>query len=489
MSALRSPLFLPAAGLFALLAVVYTASIGLPASRSANITGDEPFYLLTTQSLLEDGNFDLREQYERESYREFFDHPDGLWRQSRAEAGERIMSPHEPGLSVLLLPGFAIGGLPGAQVELLLIAAATFALAFVLAAKETGRVRTAWLITAAVGLSAQAFVYSTEIYPEIPAAFLVAASVLVVRTKPNATRAVGLAALLTALAWLGMKYVPLAVVLGLWFALGASNRERAWFGAAAGVGAVTYIWGHLALFGALTPYAGNSVYDGASTAAVVDSHFSFSDRAYRLWGLFVDRRFGIGHWAPLLLLVLPALALLRGRTGALVAALFGTQVLVATFFAVTMMGWWFPGRQLIVVFPLMPLALTAMVSALPARLAPVWVTLGAWTLAVTAALAVAGHRGEVRVAVDPFELDAPIFAWTNPVFPDYRVWSVETQVLNLVWVAVLVGATVVVAIRTDGWRSLSVRARALTPRPPPTPLLPFSRGREGVASPKVNLDG
>ena len=66
--------------LFLLLAVAYTWSIDLRATRSAAITGDEPFYLLTTQSLIADRNFDLRLQYETESYRVFFDHPQGLWK-------------------------------------------------------------------------------------------------------------------------------------------------------------------------------------------------------------------------------------------------------------------------------------------------------------------------------------------------------------------------------------------------------------------------
>src|SRR5215207_5781413 len=83
-------LFIPAALLFALLAALYTFSIGLRATTNAAITGDEPFYLLTTQSLIDDHNLDLREQYERESYLVFFDHPDGLWKQSIPDSEGRL---------------------------------------------------------------------------------------------------------------------------------------------------------------------------------------------------------------------------------------------------------------------------------------------------------------------------------------------------------------------------------------------------------------
>ena len=109
----RRGLPLSAAALFILLAVVYVFSIDIRASRGASITGDEPFYLLTTQSLLQDGDLDLINQYENRSYESFFDHPDGLWRQSVPSADGRLLSPHNPGLSVLLVPGFALGGLLG----------------------------------------------------------------------------------------------------------------------------------------------------------------------------------------------------------------------------------------------------------------------------------------------------------------------------------------------------------------------------------------
>ena len=50
------------------------------------------------------------------------------------------------------------------------LGAATMALAFVLADRLTGRRVLSWLVTLGVGLSATAFIYSTEIYPEFPGA-------------------------------------------------------------------------------------------------------------------------------------------------------------------------------------------------------------------------------------------------------------------------------------------------------------------------------
>jgi hypothetical protein len=141
-----------AALLFALLAAAYLFSAGLRATNAAAITGDEPFYLLTTQSLIDDHNLDLREQYERQSYLEFFDHPDGLWKQSLPGA-DGLLSPHEPGLAALLIPGFVLGaGCGGAAGTAAHRRRATFAR--IRAAARRRAHRAAWLITTAAGLAA-----------------------------------------------------------------------------------------------------------------------------------------------------------------------------------------------------------------------------------------------------------------------------------------------------------------------------------------------
>ena len=103
-------LLLAAAALFRLLCLAYSFSIDIRATRGASITGDGPFCLLTTQSLLADGDFDLTNQYKAKSYESFFDHPGDLWRQSVPQADGDLLSPHNPGLSFLVIPGFGLGG-------------------------------------------------------------------------------------------------------------------------------------------------------------------------------------------------------------------------------------------------------------------------------------------------------------------------------------------------------------------------------------------
>ena len=433
-------LLLAAAALFLLLCVAYSFSVDIRATRGASITGDEPFYLLTTQSLLADGDFDLTNQYEEKSYQSFFDHPNGLWRQSEPKPDDgKLLSPHNPGLSFLVIPGFGLGGLVGAQAQLLVLAAATMALAFVLADRLTGRRALCWLVTLGVGLSATAFIYSTEIYPEFPGALALVLSLLVVTRSKTLGVADGLllALLLTIMCWLGIKYAFLSLPVSAYFLWKSDRDGRIALLATGAASAGFYAWFHLHLFGGLTPYSVNVVYSGWSASSILSGHVEWGERYYRLWGLFIDRRFGIGRWAPLLLAAVPGLALLAmGRPACRLAlGLVVIQMLIATFVAITMMGWWFPGRTMLTVLPLfvVPVALVL------ARL-PLWGrisvgVLGALSLATTAGLAQAGRAQEITIAVDPFDMAFPAFQGLSGLFPLYTLWTVETWWLTYFWLA------------------------------------------------------
>lgn len=429
-----------ALALFLLLAVVYSTSIDIRATRGASITADEPFYLMTTESLLRDGNLDLRNQYRTRAYEEFFDHPRGLWTQSVPLEDGRVLSPHNLGLSVLLLPGFALDGLVGAQVQLVLMAALTWTLAYVLALRLTGaRPWLVWGTTALVALSATGYIYSSEVYPEIPAGLALVATLLLLsgRERPSAMRVLGLVVLLSTLPWLGAKYAPLAALVALYVPWRAGTRGRVVLLAGGGISALAYAGFHPVTYESLTPYNVNLVYAGDSTAGTLVRHVEFGDRVYRLWGLLIDRRFGVARWAPVLFLVLPGLLLLvRGDARMrLVLGLVVTQVLIATFVAITMMGYWFPGRTLVTVFPLLPIPLVLIASRGAGASRVALVVLGVYSLAVTAALALAGRSREVVIAVDPWEMEAALFRVLDGMFPQYTAWTTETWVLTAAWLS------------------------------------------------------
>ena len=436
---------LAAVALFLLLSVAYIFSVGIRATRGASITGDEPFYLITTQSLLADGDLDLRNQYLARTYESFFDHPDELWRQSVPTDDGRLLSPHNPGLPVLLIPGFGLGGLMGAQAQLLLMAAATMALAFVLASRLTARHTTCWLVALGVGLTATAFIYSTEIYPEFPAALALVVALLVVtwRDRPGLAEGLYLAVALTVMCWLGPKYVPLAALVTAYFLWKANRHGRIVLLTAGALSAAMFAWFHLHVFGGLTPYGVNVVYADWNTLDIIIGHLEFGERYYRIWGIFVDRRFGIGRWAPLLLLTVPGLVLLARGSAAhrLLLGLILTQLLIATFVAITMMGWWFAGRTMLTVLPLLVVPLTLLVARSPLWVKIVATSLALYSLVITAGLAHAGHAGEITIAVDPFDMRFLPFQGLAGLFPLYTWWTVETWSLTYLWWALFVVST------------------------------------------------
>ncbi|MBX6342229.1 MAG: hypothetical protein IRY97_07210 [Thermomicrobiaceae bacterium] len=427
------------------------------------MTGDEPFYLLTTASLVADGDLDLRDEYARAAYRAFFDHPDPLWTQSAPGPGGRLVMPHDVGLSLLLVPPYAAGGALLAKRALALLAALMLACVALAARRLTGRAWPGLLAGAALAVSAPTFVYATQVYPEMPAALVVAAltPLVLAEGRGGLGRGALIAAGLIALPWLGVKYALVGAVVAAFALWRLDRRGRAALLAIALVAGAHYVWFHLATYGGLTPYAVNAIYSGNDTASLVALHVQVWNRLYRLLGLFVDREFGLVRWAPALLLAFPgaAIAIRRwGWRGWYLLAVFGAQFLVAAFFSITMRGWWFPGRMLVAVLPVAGLWLAAALDALRSR----WLRAGAGALALatawtTLALWREAAAGAVTLAVDPFALQAAIFRWPAGLFPLYTGYGLDTWALSALWLALLAGVTIGIGL---GWGPRRVRARA-----------------------------
>jgi hypothetical protein len=134
--------------------------------------GDEPHYLVITQSLLYDGDLKIENNHKRGDYRAYFSGDLAPHVIRRGRNGE-MYSIHAPGLPALILPAFAIGGYHGVVVLLILIASAACALAWWLAWRTTGSRSAAWFGWAAVTLSAPFLLESYTVFPDGPGAAIV----------------------------------------------------------------------------------------------------------------------------------------------------------------------------------------------------------------------------------------------------------------------------------------------------------------------------
>jgi hypothetical protein len=204
------------------------------------------------------------------------------------------------------------------------------------------------------------------------------------------------------------------------------------------VAGASYLALHQAWYGGWTVYATGDHFVGGEVT-VVGTEVDPVGRSRRLAGLLLDRDFGLAAWGPAFLAAVPAAAaLLRRRPPGWVALAlpFLAGWLNATFVALTMHGWWWPGRQVVVVVPCAVLAV--------AWWAP---RVGTWAVAVVGALGLAGMALWARMlqlVADGRRLIIDLDRWADPVvgawrrtLPDYRDEDATTWALQAVWLVVL----------------------------------------------------
>ncbi|HYO61602.1 MAG TPA: hypothetical protein VEU29_06860, partial [Actinomycetota bacterium] len=162
-------------------------------------------------------------------------------------------------------------------------------------------------------------------------------------------------------------------------------------------------------------------------------------RSTRLTGLLVDREFGLAAWQPAWLVAVPALAALATRPPRrapflLVPAAAGW--LNATFVALTMHGWWWPGRQVVVVLPLIVVAVAGWAGAARGHLR--WATgLGVAGIFSWAWLTYEVLARRLTLIVDFYETSNPLYRAWSSILPGYRTPTMETWILHTLWIALV----------------------------------------------------
>jgi hypothetical protein len=191
-------------------------------------TGDEPHYLLVAESIAFDGDVDLRNDYASRERTlrvvNVFPLDPNLHAARYKESGE-LRPLHGVGLSVLVAPGVGLGGLTGARLVMVLIAALlAFQLYRLLA--DLG-FRTLYRIAAwvAVAFCLPVLPFSSQIYPELPGALLVVVVLRVLLRRTPSPAALAFASAASgALMWLHVRYLPISFALLLGVAYVATSE-------------------------------------------------------------------------------------------------------------------------------------------------------------------------------------------------------------------------------------------------------------------------
>lgn len=428
------------------------AGIGARASYGAQVTADEPHYLLTAISIAEDGDLDVRDEFAEQRYRAF--HAAELVPQARPRDDGRLVEPHDPLLPVILALPMALGGWVLAKLLLCLAAAAVAALTLWIAVRRFDvPVVPAGVTVALLGASAPLAAYGSQVYPEIVAAGFTSVGVAALTGRLGKAGLATVCAAAILLPWLSVKYAPVAAALlavAAWRLWRDGRRVSLGGLVAAGLaGGVAYVGLHHLLYDGATPYAAGSHFV-AGQLTVVGSDPDYAGRSRRLVGLIIDRDFGIAAWQPAWLLMIPALAALaarRPRGSLAVAVPLAAGWFVATFVALTMQGWWFPGRQLVVVLPLAVLAIAWWAREGGRRLLAVAV-LGTIGVLAQMWIAVEASTGRLTWVVDLQTTSNPIYRGWVHVLPEYMRVSGSTWTLHGMW-ALATAVAVVISYRRE----------------------------------------
>ncbi|MGQ0466851.1 MAG: hypothetical protein ACT4QG_16190 [Sporichthyaceae bacterium] len=418
---------------FAVALATALAGIGVRSTMGGQAAVDEPQYLLTAESLFADRNLDIADELAAETWRAY--HGDGLPVQTQVLPDGRQISPHDPLLPAVLAVPYGLGGLAAAKATMAAIAGCTAAGTLWVAVRRF-RVRVG-LAAVGVGLafaSPPLGVYGQQVYPEMPAALAVVCAVAALTGRLDRRGLLWFAIAVVALPWLSVKYAPVAAALTL-VALGRLAWSLRWRAAGAlaallaACGAV-YLTVHRIAWGGWTVYATGDHFATDGEFAVVGTEVNLWGRSQRLAALLIDRDYGLAAWQPGWLLVLGALGALfadrarrhsRSAAGALVLpALAGW--LVATFVAMTMNGYWFPGRQIVVILPLLVLLILWWLDSTPRGVRIAALVLALPGPLVMAALLIDGHAAELTWvgAARTRGVDEPLHqAWVH-LLPEYR---------------------------------------------------------------------
>ena len=446
---LRVKIFFVAITTFAFAMVALNAR----ATYGAKISVDEPQYLLSALSIIEDGNLDISDELDERRYWTY--HPLKLNQQTidLNESGQRI-SPHDPLLPLILAIPVGLGGWILAKIALAVIAAFTAAATLWVAVRRFSISENIAAIVIGLCFAAPPMTaYATQIYPEMPAALCLVLGVGLVTSEFQRPNLLWLSILITALPWLSVKYVPVAVALVLYVVikhLKKHQKDLLVFGGVLVISALVYLLVHKRIYGGWTVYASGDHFVNGEFE-VVGRNPNFSARTRRLSGLLFDKGFGLIAWAPFYFALIPSfIALMKSRIKGWPVLCFVSAVgwSVATWVALTMHGWWWPGRQLVVILPAAIIAITYL-----AEKHKVW----RWFICTSAVLAITGwiwlaieaQTGRRTLVVDFEKTSYPIYRLLENILPNFRDFGMKSTLLNTLWVSLSVLAVVPFFLKKD----------------------------------------
>jgi hypothetical protein len=342
-------------------------------------TGDEPYYLLTTHSLVVDGDVSLGENHRNRDYRLFY--PGVLPGRATVGAdGIKVLPAHGLGLSLFLVPFYFLGYhfFPAFLVpflRLILCTVASLCVYFLLALGNSlgNSPDSKLLVVAGISLSSPFLFYSNLFYPEIFAllSILIALQEFLEMDRHPLRSTFILALIPAVLVWFHPKYLILAFLILLisFFRFGRLAQKRAGsskifipilYLLLSLVAMFCFFWFLHSRYGSWSPdiiYAGDRKDTGMLESLRQEGARRFLIMGKIFIGIWVDQRFGILPYAPLYLAAIPAgFWIVKSRRTEAIPALilFGAHSVVLSWSA-PLGGFAPPSRHFVVMIPFLAL--------------------------------------------------------------------------------------------------------------------------------------
>ena len=302
--------------------LVYQAAALILVSKGTSFSGDEPYYLLTAHSLLQDGDINLANNYARQDYFHFYskkDHPRlklGIYGRKGREGQGTIYPINLPGISVLMLPFYWLSRLASGKWLTFILKTSLSLWASLLGLQVYLYAREAWEkerlslgLWALYAFSAPVLFYAVHLYPEVPIAFfsLYVFRKVSGRTALSTSGLILCGFLLGLFPWFGLKFsfffYPLFLV-SLYFLLKEHRvRLKALAFAAPPLisMALFYVFVYL-LYGTFSPIA---VYEGVMSPERTEAFkqlllsIPLGARIDAFLDYFLDQRDGLLLYSPL----------------------------------------------------------------------------------------------------------------------------------------------------------------------------------------------
>lgn len=316
--------------LFLLTFLFYEGATILLVLKGVTFSGDEPNYLLTTHSLIYDGDINLANNYAQQDYFAFYSREEnprlrlGIYGRYGKKGQNYIYPINLPGISFLIIPFYLISQFFKGKILTFILKGslalwgALFSLqVYLLGHDRWQRESLALALWAITSFTPPVLFYSTHLYPEIVIAFL---SLLIGRyilfSPPISwIKAFGLGFLLATFPWFGLKYNLLfwpLLIIGL---IKLCQNNKNWMKIVAFLSlplfsqVLFYLFIYF-LYGTFSPIA---IYEGSMTAEQVRAFWRMvlsiplSLRLESFLDYFLDQRDGLLLYSPIYFFALAGL--------------------------------------------------------------------------------------------------------------------------------------------------------------------------------------